>query len=162
MPVTQTRLHELVHYDPSTGIFRWKKSRGGKARADSIAGTAHERGYTSITIDCKPYLAHRLAWLYVHGHLPKEVDHKNRDRSDNRIENLREATRSQNNANARASTRSATKLRGVHFHSGAGRYRAQVTKNRKTKSLGYFDTPEEAHAAYIAAAKVVHGEFARP
>lgn len=154
--LTQTHLRELLHYVPETGEFFWKVARGRYAKRGSRAGTLSGQGYIRISVHCRAYGAHRLAYLYEHGWMPKEVDHKNRVRTDNRIENLRPVTRSMNNANAPASVRSKTGYRGVHFHKGAGRYRAQITLGRKTKSLGYFDTPEEAYSAYCAAAHKVH------
>lgn len=87
------------------------------------------------------------------------IDHKNRDRTDNRWENLREATRSQNNANRRAS--STHGFKGATFNRRQGRWMAQTKVNGKRVYLGYYDTPEEAHAAYVAAAERYFGEFAR-
>ena len=90
-----------------------------------------------------------------------EIDHINGDKLDNRIGNLRLASRGQNATNATAQKSSRTGLRGVHYHRDAKRYRAQLSKNGKTTSLGYFDTPEQAHAAYLNAARKVHGPFVR-
>lgn len=153
--ITAERVREVLGYDPDTGRF-------------ASAGTVwrrkdrQTRAYLKIRVDGKQYLAHRLAWLFVHGRWPMpEIDHINGDGLDNRLCNLREATRAQNSTNALAQKSNQIGLRGVHFHPGAKRYRAQICKKNKTKHLGYFDTPEEAHAAYIAAAKILHGEFIR-
>lgn len=95
--VTHERLKELLHYDPETGVFRRLVRRFG---AHEFPDTHDGRGYLQFCVDGRLYLAHRLAWLYVHGHWPPtEIDHKNRIRDDNRLANLRLATRSQNNWN---------------------------------------------------------------
>src|SRR3954470_6742060 len=96
-----TRLRELLRYDPDTGDFIWTAKSSAKARnvLGDRAGHIDSQGYRLIYIDGKRYRAHWLAWMYVHGYLPKLVDHKNGHRSDNRIANLREATVSLNAQN---------------------------------------------------------------
>ena len=91
--LTQARLKKLLSYNTDTGEFRWRVTRRGAARAGSVAGCVRHDGYVRIAIDGKRYLAHRLAWLYVHGELVPELDHANGVRSDNRLDNLRPATR---------------------------------------------------------------------
>ena len=88
------RLRELLSYDPDTGLFRWSKNKGSKD-AGELAGCVSPKGYILIGIDGCLYLAHRLAWLYVHGEFPeKDIDHRDQDKSNNRICNLRLATSS--------------------------------------------------------------------
>lgn len=155
-PLSQEQLQAVLAYDPETGVFtRNGKTAGGIHRPRNVT-------YRKISVHGHQYLAHRLAWLYVYGVWPSgEVDHINGDGTDNRISNLRDATRAQNATNAPAQKSNKLGLRGVHFHPGAGRYRAQICKNLKIRHLGYFDSPEEAHEAYLAAAREVHGEFVR-
>lgn len=98
--ITQEQLKELLDYDPDTGIFTWKVDRIAIG-AGRKAGWLSPRGYIYITINSRRYLAHRLVWLYAHGFLPSELDHINRDASDNRLCNLRVVTGSQNNRNRR-------------------------------------------------------------
>lgn len=99
MILTAERLRELLTYDPETGEFRWRYTRGCRARGQ-IAGTVTCLGYLTIAIDGRKYKAHRLAWLHVHGEWPyPEIDHINRIKLDNRLVNLRRATRAENNAN---------------------------------------------------------------
>lgn len=158
--LTQERIRALLHYDPESGVWLWRLHRG-KGCAGKPAGTVTTEGYLMIIVDGIRTHASRLAFLYMEGELPpRDADHINRVRSDDRWENLRRATRSQNNVNAPANRRSGTGARGVHFHKGAKRYRAQITKNRKMTSLGYFDTIAEASAAYMRAAKKIYGDFA--
>ena len=143
--LTAQRLRNALSYDRTTGIFRWKISRGG-AVAGAVAGTPTYRGYLHIRIDRRVYSAGRLAWLYVTGKWPvSAINYINGDRSDIRCANLREATRSQ----WRASVRSKNKLgaRGV-WVSKSDRYVAQIRFMGKLKYLGSFDTVDEAKAAY--------------
>ena len=156
--LTCAELRAHLHYDPETGVFvrlRDGKVAGGPWRIRGLT-------YRKIWVLGYQHLAHRLAWLYVHGKWPdNEIDHRNGDGTDNRLKNLRDATRGQNSTNSPAQKHSKTGLRDVHFHPKAGKYRAQICKNLKITHLGYFETAEEAHRAYLAAAAVLHGEFVR-
>lgn len=158
--ISQNRLKEVMQYDANSGVFTRKSD--GKRQSRIWKPRNRNLSYGILSIDGKQYYAHRMAWLYVHGTLPScEIDHISGDGTDNRIANLRIATRGQNATNALAQKSSKTKLRGVFMHKPSGRYRAQICKNLKTKSLGYFDSKEAAHAAYLAAARQIHGEFVR-
>jgi hypothetical protein len=158
-PLSAERLREVVDYCPETGKFIRRKT--GK-----ITGCLYRPKETSlyvkVSIDGCQYIAHRLVWLYVHGRWPSPaVDHINGDGTDNRLANLREATFAQNITNVGVLKNNKIGLRGVHFHPGAKRYRAMISKNNKSFHIGYFDTPEKAHQAYMAAARTLHGEFVR-
>lgn len=97
--LTQAQLKELLHYDPDTGIFTWKQPRSGVV-VGAVAGRKDTAGYWAIQIYRRIFRAHRLAWLYVYGSWPsRDIDHINRARDDNRLCNLREATRSENSYN---------------------------------------------------------------
>lgn len=158
---TQDRLKELLCYDPSTGVFIWKVDRGGMAKADTVAGTIPKGQYCIISIDSIVYPAHRLAWLYVHGEWPKDdIDHINNNRSDNRISNLREATRSQNLQNASIMSNNTSGYKGVFWIKNKNRWSAQIKINGKRRRLGVFKTALDAHKAYCLAAKEGFGEFA--
>lgn len=160
--LTLNRLKELLYYDAETGLFTRKVGRSGpNARAGDIAGCDNGQGYVRIYVDGVPYKAHRLAWFYMTGEWVDEVDHRDTDRSNNRWDNLREATRSQNRTNCAAYRNNTSGYKGVSFYKRTGKWKAQIQKEGRKISLGYFETPEAAHAAYIDAANRLFGQFAR-
>lgn len=153
--LTAERLREVLDYDLETGEFRWRITMGCRGVAGRVAGCLCATGYQSIRINRKPYQAHRLAWLHVYGEWPRnEIDHMNGNKADNRLSNLREATRFQNTANRK----SRKTFKGVYLLP-SGRWAASIQRD-KLHHLGCFDTPEEAHAAYCSAAIERFGEFA--
>lgn len=155
------RLRELLDYNSRTGIFCWRVDRGSRARKGMRAGAVLPSGYRYVMIDGKMYLAGRLAFLWKTGSWPKQlVDHRNRKRDDDRWLNLREATKPQNNANARGRTNG---LKGVTLvkRVNGGAYKAQICVNYRNINLGTFENPQAAHAAYLAAARKFFGAFAR-
>jgi len=159
--LTQEELKETLDYDPESGIFRWKVAKGLRVKVGDIAGTLHPNGYRYIKINGKRYLEHRLAWLYVHGEWPEDmIDHINGIKDDNRIENLRESTRSENGMNRSKQINNTSGYKGVTWNKAAQKWHTQIMINNKQKYLGYFDSPEEAYAAYCKAAEELHGEFA--
>lgn len=165
--ITQAQLKKLLHYNPATGVFTWKvdcvsgHGRVHKA-AGSLAGGPDKHGYVCIGIDGRRYFAHQLAWLYVKGCWPcPQVDHRNCVKYDNRWRNLRQATHAQNVRNTKIRSDSKTMFKGVHFHKPSQRFTARIMVNCKRISLGYYSTPEDAHVAYCAASKRLHGEFSR-
>lgn len=166
--ISQSELRDLVSYDPETGAFRWRSDRycgrnlnRKMACAGDAVGSINALGYHIVRFGKKDYSAHRLAWLYVHGKWPQELDHVNGDRSDNRIANLRECTSSQNKANQKIRSDSTSGLKGVFKQAGCNSWYSRIRKNGKLVYLGSFPTPELAHAAYARAAREIHGEFAR-
>jgi hypothetical protein len=166
--VTADEVRRLLRYEPQTGDFFWLVDRNNQfVGAGSIAGCNWASGptrrlYRVIRINGKGYLAHRLAWLYVHGRWPKEnIDHIDSDGLNNRLSNLREATRMQNTRNARLKRSNTSGYKGVSFRKDSGKWMASIHANGRKMYLGKYETPEEAHAAYVAAAHKFHGEFAR-
>ncbi|MEI7998669.1 MAG: HNH endonuclease [Candidatus Omnitrophota bacterium] len=159
--ITQEQLKEILHYDPETGSFTWAKS-GRRIKIGKVAGGLEKGGYIRIRIFGKMYFAHRLAWLYMTGSFPPElIDHDNGNPSDNRFVNLREATRSENQANRGKTKANASGFKGVYWDKKAKKWKAQIGFESKTKYLGLFDTKEEAHDVYKKAADNLHGKFAR-
>lgn len=163
MKLTAERLREVLRYCPDTGLFYWIKKTSKKTIIGSKAGCHEKRyGYILIGIDGVIYGAHRLAWLYVHGEWPvDELDHANGCGADNRWQNLRAATHRQNLKNIKRPIHNTSGFKGVHLHRETGKWRARIVADGKHKSLGLHSTLEGAHAAYCAAARALHGEFAR-
>lgn len=154
--LTAQGLRVLLHYNPETGVFTWLHSKG-TAKAGAVAGTPHAKGYTSIKISGRVYLAHRLAWLHVYGAWPtQDLDHVNRAKNDNRLANLREVTHAENMQNRGLGRQNASGLKGASFHKLTGRWRAEIKLNGQRHYLGLFATAGAAHAAYSDAAAAMH------
>lgn len=150
------RLRELLHYDPATGVFTRLVRTSNRIKVGDVAGSANSEGYIRICVEGSEYYAHRLAWLYTTGLWPKEqIDHINGVRDDNKWSNLREATVAQNQQNLRKA-RNGNKcgLLGVSEH--YGRWRAKIKVNGSQINIGTFDTPIDAHEAYIAYKYAIH------
>lgn len=156
MALTRARLRKALKYQRSTGNFIWLIRPSNRVKVGDVAGTRQNQGYISIALDGQFYLAHRLAWFYVKGEWPPEdVDHKNGNRADNRWRNLRPGTRGQNMQNLKgAHVDSVTGLLGVT--PADGRFLARICTGGKTKRLGRFDTPEEAHERYLQEKRKEH------
>lgn len=157
--ITQERLKELLDYDPETGLFTNRVSRGPRGPIGAIAGTYDKDGYIVIQIGGTKYRAGRLAWLYMTGTWPTEIDHEDGVYDNDSWSNLRDATRSENIVNSKRLTGSSG-LRGVRCDPGTTKWRARISFGYQRSYLGVFDTAEEAHKAYLAAAEIRHGEFA--
>ncbi len=146
--LTQEILKSIVEYDSETGMFRWKK-RLQKRKNDWFSGYLQTDGYMQLRILNKMYMSHRLAWLYIHGKFPENIiDHINKNKSDNRIVNLREATHSQNQQNTDKKSNNKSGYKGVAYEKIAKKWRAQISIKGKRIHIGYFNTPEEASIAY--------------
>lgn len=158
---SRERVAQVVSYDPDTGLFRLRNPHRNKRNNERDAGFRDRDGYVRLRIDNRNYGAHRIAWLLVHGEWPAMLDHKNGDPADNRIDNLRLANRSENRANAKVGRNNSIGFKGVTLDRSTGRYRSSIKFKRRLISLGTFDTPEQAHAAYVAKAEELFGEFAR-
>lgn len=165
---SQEFLKLILDYDPSTGIFHWKNrddiSPEQNTRwAGKIAGTKGRKSIAIVINDVK-HPAHRIAWVYCYGDVLNDtvqIDHRNNDCFDNRIDNLREASHSQNCSNARKWKKKFLP-KGVSTQTkDKTRYRARIQVGKRVINIGTFGTPEEAHTAYCEAAKKYHGEFAR-
>ena len=169
----QDTLLAALDYDPSTGEFRWL-DRGDRSRhwnrryAGQVAGCASTQGgvrYRQINLNGYKYGAHRMAALWMTGTWPpEEVDHRNGDTCDNRWHNLRFCHRSL--IHARIDGRDhQVRFKGVCLvkHGGRdGKYRARIKVMGRDKHLGVFPSAEEAHTAYVVAARQAFGQFANP
>ena len=159
--IIAARVRELLHYDPETGIFV-RKTKVAKSmcnigdRADRLITTSHAAGYYRVFFDAKQHYAHRVAWLYVYGQWPAgEIDHINGNRSDNRIENLREASHAVNMQNVLL-PRKHNKSGFLGVSKDKKRWCAAVMLNGKRHRIGAYDSPEEAHKAYLEAKRILH------
>ena len=170
-------LRQLLRYDASTGLLYWKERdeaewserlghpiseirRWNARHAGTVAFTSkNKKGYPTGCILSVSVRAHAVVWAMHYGHWPATIiDHINGDPADNRIENLRAATASQNSQNMKRHKDGTTGFKGV-IRSGS-KWVAQITHQRKHFYLGTFGTPQEAAAAYDRAAIEMHGDFA--
>ena len=164
-PLTADQLRAVLDYRPDLGLFFWRdrpdiRPSANAGKRGTQAGTPRKNGYIGICINGRQYFAHRLAWLYVHGHWPAaEIDHINEVRADNRIANLREASHGQNNTRSRARADNKSGALGV-FRCGY-KWQAQIMHEGVKYHLGVYETIEEAKAARDKAARRLHGKFAR-
>lgn len=158
--LTQARLKDLLCYDSDLGAFTRRRTVGrcDRWKQGQPCGHVSKLGYTQICIDGKSYLAHRLAWLYVHGVWPsKHLDHINGHPEDNRIANLRECDDLLNMQNIRSPHRdSKSGLLGVRRLPKSGRYEARLCVDGVSKTIGTFDCAQDAHQAYLEAKRSAH------
>jgi len=155
--MTQSRLRELLDYDPTTGIFVRKVKSNKNTIIGSIAGGINiSNGYAYIRVDKKRYRAHRLAWLYMFGVFPKnEIDHINHIKLDNRISNLREATSLDNSRNSSRRKSNTSGTTGVSWYSKTNKWVARIKINGKNIYLGYFKEKKDA----IRARKIAENKY---
>lgn len=151
---------ERLTYCPETGEFRWTVTLNKFARAGAVAGTKDKRGYISIGMKGRHLFAHRIAWFLTYGEWPAgQIDHANGVPHDNRICNLRLATRTQNMANRKIGKNNQSGIKGIYKQ--GEKWVAKIGVSGKSLYLGIFDTPESAAAAYRFEAQKRFGEFAR-
>lgn len=158
---TQERLKELLSYNRRTGLFRWKVAKAACVRRGDIAGNPSPGRYTKIQIDGISYQAHLLAWIYVRGVRPAQIDHRDLEPSNNRWPNLRPASGTQNQANKPKSPGRSSQFKGVTWHKGARKWQSSIKAEGRSYYLGLFDSEGAAHAAYVAKAEILFGTFAR-
>lgn len=164
MLITHERLIELFEYDQKSGFFVRKVATGVRKQfaPGTVAGSLDlDSGYVRITINGRPYWAHRLAWYYVHREWPEQdIDHKDRVRHHNWISNLRCVPRSHNLQNQVAPNKaSKSGIRGVHWDSSRQKWRAELSVGNKTRLVGRYSSKDEAAAAYLRAKADLHPGF---
>lgn len=150
--MTQAELKEIITYDPDTGFVKWKQTgKGRKIKPPNISdGVLELEGYVSMQIKRKRYKVHRLIWLYMTGDWPKDqIDHINRNPTDNRWCNLREVTCQQNQFNRNS--------KGYYLDKKTGKYDSMIFVNGKSLYLGRYETAQEAKKAYLEAKYKFHG-----
>jgi hypothetical protein len=158
--LTYERARELLSYDPDTGLFAWNGSRRGQGTRPGVwfAGTAtSSTGHQRIWVYGRFYQAHRLAWLLTYGRWPSEqIDHRNGDGRDNRLENLRECTAAENNQNRALSRANTSGFMGVSWCAIRQSWRAGIRLQGRLWHLGYHKNPEAAYEAYLDAKSRLH------
>lgn len=156
---------ELIaqYFEYKDGLLYWKgvTHPNKQSLMDKPAGSIHKTGYRHITWMGKVHKAHRLIFMLHHGYLPPEVDHINGDRQDNRLENLRPATRSQNQCNRGALASNTSGYPGVTWHKHSKAWLVRVMKDGKSKIIGYFKDLELAGLVSAEARSLYHGAYAK-
>lgn len=141
---SQVFLNELFRYEPETVFLSWKVSKASAARIGGKVGCINENGYLRVTIDYVSYTVHRIIYKMTHGVDPIHIDHINGVRDDNRIENLRSVTVSENSRNQKKSKANTSGHTGVYRCRRSNKWYTQITINFKTKTLGYFHDKQDA------------------
>jgi hypothetical protein len=160
--ITQDELKSVLEYVACTGKFYWRERISTSIHIGDEAGTIlKSNGYIHIQIYGKQYLAHRLAWLYMYGSLPKKIDHRFGVKTDNRISELREATTSQNAANSNMYSTNTSGFKGVTWNKKARKWQAALEHFGKSNYLGSFVKKEDAANAYREKSIEVFGEFSK-
>lgn len=162
--LTAEHLREILHYDDLTGDWTWLKTMGCRAKAGAAAGFRHHHGYRMIGVYGEGYTASRLAWLYMRGEWPPkdiEIDHKDMDRTNDRWDNLRLATKAQQAANRRMHPFNTSGRKGVSFHKLTGKWQAAMTVHGRHLHLGLYGSVAEAAEVYADAFRKRFGEYAR-
>lgn len=156
-------VRELYNYDPATGVLTRKIKRGTRWKKGEVAGSLGNNGYYYVSVNSRLYLLHRIVWIYVYGSLPdSDIDHINRNRGDNRIANLRVATRGQNNINSKLQHNNTSGYKGAYYDKRRDCWYAEIWVNNKKRFLGRHTSAESAGMAYKDAARKFFGEFAEP
>jgi hypothetical protein len=160
--ITQKRLHDLFEYREDGNLIR-KISVTSNARVGDIAGSPNDRGYWLVNIDHKRCSVHRLIFLYHHGYLTPgmDIDHIDGNPGNNRIENLREVTHTQNIQNSKINSKNTSGVKGVYWDKQRSKWRTGIKVEGKKTDLGSYNTIEEAEAVVREAREKYHGEYAR-
>ena len=171
--ITPEYLRECFDYDLETGVLTWKvrpESHFKNARARNcwnaryamnISGESGKSRYLRATILGKQVCLHRILWALAFGSWPtNEIDHIDNNPKNNSMDNLREATHSQNGKNQKKPVNNTSGYKGVSWSEWHDKYAAKIKSEGKWNHLGYFDDPQTAHAAYCQAANRLHGSFA--
>lgn len=159
--ITQDYLKSILEYDPETGLFKWIKARP-KIKVGDIAGGLDDAGYIRINIDGLKYRAHRLAIFYMTGEWPPDhTDHKDLNRANNKWDNIRVATRTENFGNQTKYKSNKSGIKGVCWDRDANKWLAQIQINNKKIKLGRYSNIDDAAEAYKDAAEKYFKEYAR-
>jgi CO dehydrogenase/acetyl-CoA synthase gamma subunit (corrinoid Fe-S protein) len=158
MEITQARVKELFDYHPD-GHLTWKVQKSNNVKVGSFAGSVNSEGYLQVGIDRVLYKVHRLIYLWHYGFVYNLIDHIDQNKLNNKIQNLRIATNSQNLRNRSKQVNNTSGFKGVSFHKHTNKFQAKIKINKKQIYLGLFLSAEEAYDVYCIAAKKYHKEF---
>jgi hypothetical protein len=159
-PHTYKQLAAVLDYNAETGLLTWKEDRSKRVKAGMVAGSKHNKGYITLEYDTVPYLAHRVAWLLHYREWPSHfIDHEDLDRANNRIHNLRLATRAGNSQNHPLRQDNSSGVKGVNWHQKSGKWSARIQVDNQRISLGYYERLEDAKVAVEEARSQLHKEF---
>ena len=156
--ITQEQLHHLYEYRDGELYYKTKTSR--KLKIGDVVGTTNSFGYKVTKIDYKSYRVHRLIFMYHYGYMPKIIDHIDGNRSNNRIENLREVSQGQNQYNRKIKTSSTSGIKGVYWHKTKQKWVASCAYEGKDNYLGAYLNKDDAIKVVREFREKHHGEFA--
>jgi len=156
--LTLERLRERVNYNPETGVMTLKTRpiKGGNTAVGDVLGSPHSAGYIQLRLDGRPYLLHRLAWFYMHGEWPVNIDHINHNRQDNRLVNLRSVSRAENQKNQKKRVDNLSGLTGVRWCNSRQKWVAHIRENNRYQVLGRFNNLFDAACARKSMENYLH------
>ena len=157
MKLNQEIVRELFDYDAKEGVLIWKSLKSKRIKVGSIAGCINAKGYVQVAVLGKRYLAHRVIWLWHYGYVPENViDHINRDKKDNRLDNLRETSSQCNMRNSKLCKRNTSGVKGVYWNSRDSKWISQITIEGAQKHLGICEDFIEAVAHRLAGEQAIN------
>jgi hypothetical protein len=157
--ITQDKLKE--YFDYKDGNLFWKKQPASHIKVGDVVGTINKRGYVQVKFLCKRFYAHRLIYFMFNGYFPQEVDHIDGNKTNNKIENLREATPAQNRHNRKISKNNTSGIKGVSWNKKENVWIAQCQVNKKNYFLGRYHDKEMARKIVQQFRNQHHHEYAR-
>lgn len=157
--LSKEQLLEIFEY--KDGELYWKTHTGNRYKTNKIAGYLHPSGYKYTGVLGKRYKNHRIIWMMHYGFLPKEIDHIDRNKQNNRIENLRESNRVLNMQNVDMRKNNSSGFKNVYWHKGNKQWQVKMNIDKKTKLFGYFDNLELAGLVAEEARNKHHKYFAK-
>jgi HNH endonuclease/AP2 domain len=155
--ITQQRLHEMFEYKDGN---LYRKISLGRTKSGDKVGFINDKGYISVNIDKQCIALHRIVWMMQYGEMPLLIDHIDNNKQNNRIENLRLADKFQNAHNRSIHKNNTSGYKGVYWSKRTQKWKTQIMCNRKTYTLGYYKSPEEADEVVSLARDMLHGDFA--
>ena len=141
------------------GFLRWRNPRACRCKIGAVAGSLGADGYLVVRLREGRYPVHKIIWAMHYGELPDMLDHINRDRADNRIENLRLVTKRENNFNKQTRVDNTTGITGVRWHSQRGKWNARIAIDGRERSLGMYSKMQDAVQARMRAELKHFGEY---